>query len=309
MMLATRYIKNGYSIKVVLKTLKISVSSYYYQPKKGKKGLSKSTHTRTVEGVYVSNEKVVEQIEDLLSEEFVDYGYLKTTYYLRQTYSYIINAKKVYRLMSDNQLLNKKSRAKSQPRNWVKELVPNPLMAFEYLEFDIKYIYIRGANKYNRNALLLSVIDVKSRWLLGHVFAWTIKSEGVIKLFDEIFEHYDLPKRFYVRNDNGSQFIAIEVQKYFESKNVVQEFCKPSTPQQNAHIESYFSIVEKSVCQKCEFDDLLEAQNTMNRFAKFYNLKRIHSRVGYKSPYQYLVDTKLDLSKQLKCPALNCIPI
>lgn len=305
-MLAKRFIQNGYSVKLVLRTLNISVSSYYYKPKNGKRGLAKSTQTLKGDGTYVSNEKVLEQIEDLLSEEFVDYGYLKTTYYLRQVYGYKINAKKVYRLMSENQLLIKRIKISSTPRNWVKELVPDPSKPFEHLEIDIKYIYISGANKYNRNALLLSVIDVKSRWLLGHIFAWTIKSDKVIKLFDELFEHYDLPKRFYVRNDNGSQFIAIEVQKYFESKNIVQEFCKPSTPQQNAHIESYFSIVERCVCQKYEFDDLLEAQNTMNRFVKFYNLKRIHSGVGYQSPYQYLVNMKFDLSTQLNSPAMNC---
>lgn len=307
MLIASRFIKNGYPIKKVLKTLKISISSYYYKPKNGKKGIAKSTYTIRLNGDKVSNKKIIRQIEDLLSEEFVDYGYLKTTYYLRSTYGYIINAKKVYRLMSDNQLLNKSKKSKSKTRNWVKELVPDPLNVFDYLEFDIKYIYISGAKKYNRNALLLSVIDVKSRWLLGHVFSWKIRSETVTNLFDKIFDHYDLPKRFYVRNDNGSQFIASEVQKYFETKNIVQEFCKPSTPQQNAHIESYFSIVERSVCQKYEFENLLEAQKTMNRFVKFYNFKRIHSGVGYTSPYKYLVSMNIDLAKQLSCSALNCI--
>lgn len=306
-MIATSFINQGYKVKTVLNTINISISSFYYKPKNGKKGLPKSTHTITSWGEYIANTIVVQQIQDLFSQEFVDYGYLKTTYFLRNKYQYIINAKKVYRLMTENQLLNKKVKVKTKSRNWVKELVPNPLNPFEYLEFDIKYIYIKGANKYNRNALILSVIDVKSRWILGHVFDWKIKSDKVIKLFDIIFKYYDLPIHFFVRNDNGSQFIAAEVQRYFQQKNIVQEFCKPATPQQNAHIESYFSIVEKTVCQKYEFDDLLDAQYTLNRFVQFYNFERIHSGVGYISPYQYLVNNNYDLSKQLDCPALNCI--
>ena len=48
----------------------------------------------------------------------------------------------------------------------------------------------------------------------------------------------------YVRCDNGAQFIAEMVQKYFKDKQVVQEFTKPATPQQNSHIQSYHSIME-----------------------------------------------------------------
>jgi len=86
---------------------------------------------------------------------------------------------------------------------------------FDYLEFDIKYIYVAGLN---RNALLLTVIDVMSRWNLG-------------------------------RNDNGSQFIAERVQNFFKDENVKQEFCEPATPEQNAHIELYHSVLEKVICQ------------------------------------------------------------
>jgi hypothetical protein len=69
---------------------------------------------------------------------------------------------------------------------------------------------------------------------MGHLIKWNIKQNDVIKLFDQIFEKYDLPIQFYVRNDNGSQFIADAVQQYFKNKNVIQEFTKPATPEQNA---------------------------------------------------------------------------
>jgi putative transposase len=157
-----------------------------------------------------------------------------------------------------------KSSCITSPGTW-----PATKEAFDYLEFDIKYIYVAGMN---RNAMLLTVIDVKTRWVLGHYFGWSIKKKEVLNLFDQIFEQYPLPKSIYVRNDNGSQFIAEEVQRYFGDKEgVTQEFCKPATPEQNAHIESYHSILERTVCQKYEFKTLRETANTLNRFIKFYN--------------------------------------
>lgn len=172
--------------------------------------------------------------------------------------------------------------------------MPPAKIAFDYLEFDIKYFYVAGKN---RNALLLSVIDVKTRWVLGQYMAWEIKQQQVIDLFDQIFEVYPLPKSFYVRNDNGSQFIAENVQLYFQEKGVTQEFCKPATPEQNAHIESYHSIQERVICQQYEFDNLDEIRATLNRFIDFYNFRRIHSGVGYQSPYKFLLSLNIDMDK------------
>jgi putative transposase len=75
---------------------------------------------------------------------------------------------------------------------------------------------------------------VFSRWNMEHIIKWNIRQEDVIILFDKIFENYDLPFSFYVRNENGSQFIIDLVQQYFQNKNVIQEFTKPATPEQNA---------------------------------------------------------------------------
>lgn len=293
-MIASHFIKQGYPINKVLSILNIPRSTYYYKPVINglKKGRSKSEHTFTIHRQVVSNDQVVEDIKEVLAEEFVDYGYLKVTHWLRQEKDYVINPKKVYRLMGEQGLLNKFVKQKRRPRNWVKELLPPTKEAFDYLEFDIKYVYVGGKN---RNALLLTVIDVKTRWVLGQIMKWKITKEDVIGLFDQIFEVYPLPKHFYVRNDNGSQFEAQKVQQYFEDKKITQEFCKPATPEQNAHIESYHSILEKVVCQKYEFESIIQLQETLNRFVSFYNFKRIHSGVGYTSPYRYLLQLDIDM--------------
>lgn len=304
-MIALDFIKEGHPKKVILEVLGIPRSSFYYKPKqsKGKRGITKSTQTYTKNGEAVSNEKVIKDIEEILSGEFVDYGYLKVTHWLRQEKNYIINPKKIYRLMREQGLLNKVEPRKKNQRNWVKDLLAPAKDAFDYLEFDIKYFYVAARN---RNALSLTVIDVKSRWVLGHYIAWVIKKEDVINLFNQLFEVYPLPKSFYVRNDNGSQFIAEKVQQYFEDKGVTQEFCKPATPEQNAHIESYHSIQEKVICQRNEFVSLEQLQNTLNRFVSFYNFERIHSGVGYTSPYKYLLKMNIDMKQFELNQALDC---
>ncbi|MGB2736112.1 MAG: hypothetical protein WBC35_19685 [Saprospiraceae bacterium] len=66
-----------------------------------------SWNTYKTTGEWVHNNQVIMDIKCILSEEFVDYRYHKVTYALKQDYEYLINHKKIYDLMSDNQLLNK----------------------------------------------------------------------------------------------------------------------------------------------------------------------------------------------------------
>jgi len=168
---------------------------------------------------------------------------------------------------------------------------------FSYLEFDIKYIWIAGAR---RNALVLSVIDVFSRWVIGQLVSYSMRKEDVVELFDQIFAIYPKPLRIYVRNDNGSQMESHLVQQYFADREITQEFTRPATPEQNAHIESYHSILERVICSRYEFENLTEPVDTFDRWLVFYNYERIHSGINYLSPYNYLLSRGIDLVKEME---------
>jgi putative transposase len=297
-MVAQEFIDDGYPPSKVLKILRLPRSSYYYTPT-GTTGTGRkvSTHTLTEDGDYVGNEVVTGHIQKILSGEFVDYGYMKVTHALRQQYRYRINKKKVYRLMKQAGLLYKRTTGAKTKRLWVSDLVPQPQGYFSYLEFDIKYIWIAGQR---RNALVLSVIDVFSRWVLGQYVSYSVRKEDVLKLFDQIFAIYPMPLRIYVRNDNGSQMESHLVQQYFADREVVQEFTRPATPEQNAHIESYHSIMERVICARYEFEDLREARDTFERWLDFYNFDRIHSGINYLSPYNYLLSMGVNMIKEME---------
>ena len=133
--MAQHCINLGITKSLVLKICQISRSSFYYKPKLGtqKVGRFFSTTTLKTSGGYDDNELVVEHIETLLAEPFVDYGYLKVTFFLRDEKNYIINPKKVYRLMRANNLLCTQKGTRNFPkRQWVTELVPKPIKEFTY---------------------------------------------------------------------------------------------------------------------------------------------------------------------------------
>lgn len=96
---------------------------------------------------------------------------------------------------------------------------------------------------------LLTVTDVYSRWVLGHLFQESIKKEDVKNFFKQIAETYMRPDKVCERCNNVSQLESTLVGEYFVSAGTAQGFTKPATPQQNAHIESYHSLLEKIICR------------------------------------------------------------
>jgi transposase InsO family protein len=55
--------------------------------------------------------------------------------------------------------------------------------------------------------------------------------------------------------------------------------------------------MENAVCQRFEFNDMKNFKETMQEFQKFYNFERIHSGVGYTSPYKFLLKKEVDLKQ------------
>lgn len=297
-MIAEQFISQGWCITKVLQLCVVPKSSFYVKPnvpdKHSRKGVGKSLFTSKIDGNYVDNKVVVNDIKELLRQEFVDYGYLKVTHYLQDEMKYTINHKKVYRLMKESMLLNVPVPKQKNKKTWVKQLVPKPTGPFAYWEFDIKFIYIHRIGRY---APMLSVVDVYSRYLIGWMMQWSIKKEDVVGFFDAILKDYRMPTAVTVRCDNGSQFESNLLRDYLESKQIVQEFTKPATPEQNAHIESYHSIITNAVCRKFEFESLQHALDVFMRWEIFYNEQRIHSGSGYTSPVKFLKRMKIEVPK------------
>lgn len=301
-MIATQYIEQGYPPGQVLKAAGLGKGAYYYRNRDGAKGARPSTHTRLGNGSFVTNEIVVADIEELLQKEFVDYGYIKVTHWLRRNKRYLINFKKVYRLMREHKLLNQPVKRDKTGKKWVKYTVPTPEMPFNAWELDIKYIFIHGEK---RNALLLTVIDVMTRLNMGWTLNWNIRKEQVKELLSDIFTRYIVPLKVSIRNDNGSQFESKLVREYLREADVDHEFTRPATPQQNGHIESYHSIIERTICTRYEFDSLEHAKDVFARFVCFYNQERIHSGIDYQSPVSFLNEHKINYIVNQKIITLN----
>jgi len=256
-------------------------SNYYYQPSDGKKGIPVSTTTKKRDGTEVGNNEVVQEIKEIVSREFVCYGYQNVTAELKDM-DYIINHKKVYRLMDENKLLLGKVIRTHGKREFVHFRKIEATRPMEYLCWDIKYVWVQEERK---NYYLLSLMDVYSRRILDYIFQSSIRKVDLLKMINRIDLVHGL-KGVTVRNDNGSQFIANKVRHYLRSLEARQEFTHIATPEENSYIESFHSIFEREVVRRFEFSSYYDAKITIMAYMDFYNIRRRHGSLGRKTPMQ-----------------------
>jgi len=232
----------------------------------------------------VCEKVVIGGINKLLDHEFIDCGYRLMTAYLQRD-GYLINHKKVYRIMSTAGMLKLENRINrsGSGRKFVRFRKVNTSKPFECIEMDIKMVWIPSAGK---NAYLLSIIDVHTRRILKDYFAFNIKKDSVIDFLAELFQKYQYPENVIIRSDNGSQFIAHDVRDFLGMIGVDQEFTHVATPEENAHIEAYHGILKKEVFTRFEYRTFGEIERILKRYVIFYNNERLHGRLGRITPME-----------------------
>lgn len=271
--------------KEVCENLQLKRNVVYYRSKDDKPG-RKATTTTIFKNELVNEERVLTSVKHLLDHEFLCYGYLKISKQLKMD-GFVINKKKVYRIMKTHNLLKPQRIRTTGKRNFIKFRKPNAEKPFTYFEMDIKYIHI---HQERRNAYLLSVIDVHSRKVIGHIFKRSIRKMDVINLWQSLKPLLGDLKKITIRSDNGSQFIANDVRGYFYYHGIKHEFTNIATPQDDGHIEAFHSILEREFLRRNEYITFDEFKAAISRFISCYNEERLHGSLNYKTPNQFIAD-------------------
>lgn len=240
-------------------------------------------------GVLVPDAEVVDAIATYRSQaEFANGGGCKKLhFYLRRDFGYIVNRKKLYRLCKANKLLLPR-RKKDKKRNrkiCINRVVVDPNVLWE---FDIKYGFIHGENRY---FFTLLFIDVYSRKIVGYYVGTSCTGTDVKFTLDQAIKNENIKDDYTltIRSDNGTQMTSNVFTEYMSTKaNIDHEFIPPSTPNKNAHIESFNSIFEVEFLQTRYFRTFAQAYKETGEFVLFYNTRRVHGSLAMRSPCEAL---------------------
>jgi putative transposase len=131
----------------------------------------------------------------------------------------------------------------------------------------------------------LSVVDEFTRECLTLKVARGITSEGVIDALAELFAMRGVPQ--HVRSDNGPEFIAGAIQKWFAQVGVETLYIAPGSPWENGYAESFHSRLRDEFLALEEFENVAAARKLTTAWQDDYNHHRPHSSLGYSTPAEF----------------------
>lgn len=86
--------------------------------------------------------------------------------------------------------------------------------------------------------------------------------------------------------DQGGNYQARTFCAYLEERQVVQSFSRAGSPYDNAVMESFFSAMKREELYRHKYRSEKEFRAGIEDYTQFYNCKRVHKTLQYKTPEQ-----------------------
>lgn len=252
------------------------------------------------EGEKNSDIAIKEEMQKIVIE-FPGYGYRRVKVELRNR-NYIVNQKRVRRLMKEDNLICVKKRFKLQTTdsNHGEKIYPNLAKTLEVTGInqlwvaDITYIQLSKEFVY-----LAVIIDVFSRRCIGWDLSRNIDTQLTLNALLKALQtrNKDDLKNLIHHSDQGVQYASMDYVNYLKDIGIQISMSRKGNPYDNAFAESFMKTLKYEEVYLNEYGRFNDAlQNIEHFIEEVYNLKRLHSSIGYKSPVDF------EMAKSLNMP-------
>jgi transposase InsO family protein len=214
-----------------------------------------------------------------LAGQYGRYGYRRITAMLLVE-GWVVNHKRVERIWRREGLKVPRKQPKRR-RLWLNDgscirlraAWPNHVWAYDFVQ----------ARTHDGKAFrMLTVIDEFSRECLAVHVARRLRSDDVLHLLADLFADRGPPD--HIRSDNGPEFTARVVRRWFKRIGVKTLYIEPGSPWENGYNESFNGKLRDELLNGEIFYTLKEAKVLIERWRRYYNTLRPHSSLGYKPP-------------------------
>jgi transposase InsO family protein len=220
------------------------------------------------------------------------YGYRRVTATLRRQ-GHVVNAKKVLRLMREDNLLAIRRKPflvppAGKPERFV--IVPNlvrglvPSGPDQIWVADITYVHLARAFAY-----LAVILDAFSRKAVGWALEHSLDASLAMAALDQALDTRKPAKGGLIHHsDRGVQYASLSYRQRLADHHVTVSMSRPGNPFDNAKAESFMKTLKTEELNARSFKGIDDARVRIDDFiANIYNTERLHSALGYRSPLEF----------------------
>jgi len=233
-----------------------------------------------------SDRVLVAEIRDVMEESRQTYGVRRVTQALKER-GFHVNHKRIERLMREHDIRCKKVKRFKKTTNSNHKFPASEdrlQRRFDVAEpnrvwvSDITYLKTREGWLY-----LCVWIDLYSRAIVGWSISTSLASSVVCEALDSALKRRP-GVRPLVHSDRGIQYASSEFRRMLWSNKLRQSMGKKGDCFDNAVAESFFGILKTEIDLTKNLSASQVRQTIFDYIEIFYNRKRLHSKLGYKTP-------------------------
>jgi putative transposase len=238
----------------------------------------------------------------VLSKDNPRYGYRRVWALLRRE-GWPVNKKRILRLWREEGLkVPEKQRKRRRLSEGASENGCTRRRA-EQKDHVWSYDFVMDRTENGRRLKMMPVVDEYTRECLSVEVERSITAEDVVATLGRLFRQRGEPT--FIRSDNGPEFIAEAVKHWLELSEVQTLYIEPGSPWENAYSETFISRLGDELLKREMFTSLPEAKVLVEEHRSYYNHKRPHSALGYRTPVEFRAlcesaGVDADLAKELE---------
>lgn len=284
-------LQHKYPLVVLLDISGLKRSTYYYTLNK----LDKDT----------KNDDIMNAIIDIYYAHKARYGYRRITLELINR-GYIVNHKKVKRLMSKMGLYARTPKAKYKSyKGDMNGTVKNLLLDKVIDEVNHKTYYERNFKTEKCNEIwstdvsefhiaagklyLSPILDLHNREIVSYNISTSPNYEQIKDMLAKAFNKYKDLKGLILTSDQGWQYQMQDYHKALEEKGIIQSMSRKGNCLDNSPMENFFGKMKNEMFYGYEytFNTLEELKKEMEDYISYYNNQRITEKLKGLTPVEY----------------------
>src|SRR5215217_7649868 len=148
---------------------------------------------------------------------------------------------------------------------------------------DITYIPTQEGFLY-----LAFILDTHSRRIVGWSMGSYMRTELVVDALEMAVWRRKPSAGLVHHSDRGAQYTAISFGRRLEEVGIVPSMGRPGSALDNSMAESFVATLKTELVHRQRFPDREVARSAIFEYLEaFYNRRRLHSALGYRSPMSY----------------------